>query len=259
MGKSLYDVLGVAGNAAPELVDHACRLLQQRLEPAAAAGEEAARNELVAVREAYRILGSPERRAIYDQELALQARRAAVSGSNAGRSYGQPAVDHSGDGFLDWWDRSKTSWMLVGLFALGVALAGRTYYVSKQERAVRQAEIAARAEVEKARIDNERQAIEARRAEFEERQRRQQADQEQRERRAQLEADHRDAWQRAQFQLQRDRADEQAARSAQMATDRARSVEQARLDREHRYWSCMNQISRSGDLSRVRSYCGAQP
>lgn len=69
--KTLYDILGVPPSASAEQIASAFRLRQAELEGRG----DAARDELVAVRDAHRILVNAERRRKYDATLAVRAPR----------------------------------------------------------------------------------------------------------------------------------------------------------------------------------------
>ncbi len=72
-GRTLYDILGVAGDASPGEISSAFASRQAELQGRG----DAARDALMALQEAHRILGNPDRRRKYEATLATQAARAA--------------------------------------------------------------------------------------------------------------------------------------------------------------------------------------
>jgi hypothetical protein len=71
-GETHYEVLGVPRDAERQRIARAYRAAMRRLHPdvGAAADADAADDEVFAVQEAWRVLGDPEARAAYDQELS---------------------------------------------------------------------------------------------------------------------------------------------------------------------------------------------
>lgn len=70
MANNLYDLLEVNQSATPEAITAGYKRLQAKYVDPAAAGDEDATNLLIALREAYATLSSPERRQRYDDRLA---------------------------------------------------------------------------------------------------------------------------------------------------------------------------------------------
>ena len=66
-GKTLYDILGIAATASPEEVSAAYRARQAEIDARADPDPAAA----LAVREAFHLLSSPERRKRYDAGLSI--------------------------------------------------------------------------------------------------------------------------------------------------------------------------------------------
>lgn len=73
MAGNLYELLEINETASPEAVSANFKRLQAGFSALAAEGDESARNQLIALREAHDTLSDPQRRQRYDQRLAARA------------------------------------------------------------------------------------------------------------------------------------------------------------------------------------------
>lgn len=72
---SYYEILMVSSNASPEVIKAAYRTLSQKFHPDKNGGDEESAEMMAKINQAYEVLSSPEKRRIYDQELAFVASR----------------------------------------------------------------------------------------------------------------------------------------------------------------------------------------
>lgn len=121
MKRSHYDVLQVSAKALPTVIDAAYVNLKSTMAEAANGGDEGVRNELVFLEEAYLVLSSPERRALYDLSLAATEPVAKYQ-LRPDETY---AYESQGV-FMDWWQNSTTS-----RFFLVIAIFGAAFFVYK--------------------------------------------------------------------------------------------------------------------------------
>lgn len=239
MARNLYEILGLSPGASPALVSQAYEDAKAKLE-AKAAGDADARNELTAVKEAYRTLSSPERRATYDAMLMASASTAQARAHTA--SY---------DG-RSWLDSLRPGWVLGALVMVALAYAGQKYYAVHMDSKTRASAIdndglQVRGTIQNqadsiangARIQNRSldiaESAEARQGRALDYQRQEQ------ERRSAAE------WSRQQF-AERERTD-----AARTQADRA---EAARVEKQRRYEACVaSAIGTTGSLDKARQRC----
>lgn len=259
----MYDVLGVAASAPQELVDHAYQMAVQRLQPLAAQGDHDAKNRLIAIKEAYRVVRTADHRALYDAELGAKLARQNDQAASVSR---KATVDSE---FSGWWRSGKTSWVMGGVLVIAALFGGRTYYASQQETQVRQAELAARAQLEQMRLENERTQVNgtinnqtrltthAERTE-ERRLALQEAAEARRNREVELRANaaqqRLDMQHRAQ-EARLDRDLERERKQAQRDVEQKAQAEKAAIDRENRYYTCMNSAISLYGADRARLRC----
>ncbi|MBK6471936.1 MAG: DnaJ domain-containing protein [Betaproteobacteria bacterium] len=256
MSKNVYEILGVSAAASNELIDHAYRVGVERLEPLADTGDEDAKAKLIVLREAYRAINSPARRARYDS--ALQARDA------------QPVQVADADVvFMRWWEGRKTSWLIAATFLLLAGWIGQSYFEMKKREEIRRAELAQQSEGERLKIEVAK-ARAAGAAEAEAARARNQAAAidnsykiqgrqvdilDSAEARRSRELEYRANFGSAQVEMQQR---EQAARlQLQRATEQERRdrEEQARIEREKRYYTCLNSAIALYGVDRAQLYC----
>lgn len=72
---SYYEILMVSNNASPEVIRAAYRTLSQKFHPDKNSGNAAATEVMAKINQAYEVLSNPEKRRVYDQELAYAADR----------------------------------------------------------------------------------------------------------------------------------------------------------------------------------------
>jgi curved DNA-binding protein CbpA len=250
MKQSLYEMLGVAEAATPELIAEAYRIAQRRCNDRAAGGDQEARNEAVMVREAYRVLSDPAKRAQYDQ--ALREDRKAIQYSSVTDLGGAPS------GAMSWWQTSKTTYLLLGVFILGAMYLGQSYFATSARKAVGTQAVGEAAEVDAVRAANEGRLVDGvirnqervierqfevtNRAlgvvESAEARRSRQADMASDHINQRIELQRQDQEARIRMQQENMRRADEVRRQAE--EQRVAQAAQQRSEREQRYWRCMN-------------------
>ena len=256
MSKSVYEVLGVSAAASTELIEHAYRGGVQRLEPLAEAGDDDAKAKLILLKESYRAINSPARRAQYDS--ALQAREA------------QPVpVAETDIVFMRWWEGRKTSWLIAAIFVLLAGWIGQSYFDMKKREDIRRAELAQQAEAERLKIEVAK-ARAAGAAEAEAARSRNQAaaiDNSYRiqgrqvdilesvEARRSRELEYRANYGAAQVEMQQREQAARLERQRSAEQERRDREEQTRIERENRYYTCLNSAIALYGVDRAKIYC----
>jgi curved DNA-binding protein CbpA len=131
MPKSLYELLEVHPNASQDAIQAAYKRLSEKFDPASAAFQSGteAHAGMIAVREAFGILGNPEKRKKYD---ATSGKLAVPANASA------PAP-----GFVSYEDMDGSGWTFqrVLVVALVVVIAGATYFHFQQKAEERALEV----------------------------------------------------------------------------------------------------------------------
>jgi curved DNA-binding protein CbpA len=152
MAKSLYEILEVSATATKEAIDAAHTRLSEKFDPESAQnrGRSDAMLQYKAVREAYAVLGNPDRRASYD-------RTHPAPGVIAVRAIPRSTVYEDEEPF---WDLKKA------MVALLIVIAGGFFYVRYQHdrevEALERARLEAikKQEAERLRAEREERALE---------------------------------------------------------------------------------------------------
>lgn len=211
MQKSLYDLLEVSATASPESIAVSYRRLQAKFaELQSSSDSEDATNQLIALREAYSTLSSPERRAAYDDKLAART-----------------TAEQSQDGE----PRSYAKGLLL-LALIGVCGFGYARYQSNQAQQLILEREKAAAEVRLAEIEAQRERERVEREGYAARQAENQREQE--ERRARYERERDQEYGR---QISRDLQRQEAAAQYEKQRDEQRKVreeQQRQSDAERR-------------------------
>lgn len=229
---TLYDSLGLTPGATPELIEAAKDVLVKRLQARIDRGEASAKAEALLVQDAYNILSNPSRRAEYD------ARTFAHGGAAAEPSFAAPyrPATFSASPTTN---ENASVWKLAVIAALliGLGFVGHRFYATAAVDKVR-AEGAVgndstRAATERSFLDrlmgNQSKAIDHS-AQI-----------------ANKSLDNKDAAARRQLELEQARLNLQReqmyrndASRALQAQAQAEREEKQRIDRERRYYTCLN-------------------
>jgi len=253
MKKTLYSVLGVDSLAAQELIEQAYRIAIGKLEARSAHGDPEVQNQIFLVKEAYRTLSIPEKRAEYDRKLS---EKTATANAPILPVTSYPYQEETDSVFMSWWHTSKTSVVIAGVFIVLLAWLGLGYF-----RTTRTAEVLEKAIDESVKV----QEI-AVTSQSDDRAARELQRQEQRKRDLELQQERDHARQYEQRRREEQRAEQRAEQSqAQKAEYEKRKEEYARqqrereanmrADRERRYYACLNPAIDQYGVERAQLMC----
>jgi hypothetical protein len=202
------------------------------------------------------IIGNPAARARYDKTLLSDI---SVSigqtdrGPSASGGYSEP-WSTSGSTFSDWWASRK----VTAIITAGIFIAVGYLYTNHRTTSNSREAITTVKEIEVRRLDNEKYAIEQRTRfadESTELKIRAMALQEEREKTTQAQLERQAYLQAQRMEMERQR-EEGRARSQQEAMEsRARMDEQRRIERERKYWACMNNALNQYRYDKANSNC----
>jgi len=239
--KNLYELLEVAQNASIDVLDAAHKISINKYKTHAENGNQDARNQMIAISEAYRILRDPMRRMAYDLSL-----------EKVEKPDSQILTFKTESIYSDWWSGRKSTLTLFGVFLIMLIYATHNYYATKAAERTHQLELQKLAEMQQKQLDAEKEQADARAA--------QQAEYQKRAYQAQID---RDTQLQTQMQLQRDEArseqilaaqqrSEQIAKAQQQSKQMVQQMTDAnRLAAERAYYACINSMP---DL-RARQFC----
>lgn len=240
MGVSFYDTLGVAKTAGPDFIEAAYQLSVKRLRERLDRGDGSARAELAVVEEAYGVLSDPALKAVYDAKLALPDTEDRI----LARSRPEPIVDERGS--------SRLGWLFAGLLLGAGAVGHRFYATNVVDKVVAEGAVgtdATRAGNEGRFMDglitNQSKSLDQR-SQISNRALDQRAindDRLARQRDAQIELQ------------QRSFTQSQAAQQLRMEAQQHRE-EIARIEKERRYYACMNAAIDLQGGARAELHCG---
>ncbi len=267
MKRSLYDVLEVHSKASPEIIAAAMAVVTERLQRSIDAGELDAKSELAIAREAFAVLSDRQKRMAYDETLDQASGPSQVRRSSFYQSTVKPD---------SWWDGRKTSLALLAVFTIAVIYLASGFFKTAAQRQVNSAAIQAVGSNDAIRANNEGRLVDGvvqntatvieRNSQISNRMI---GVQETAENRRTRELDYRASATNQMIDLRRveqnERLDRQRARDAaevnrqvhaQRETERRR--EQDRIDRERRYYACLNPAIDLYGASRAQTMCASQ-
>lgn len=202
------------------------------------------------------IIGNPAARARYDKTLLRDISGAAVQtdwSSSPGGGFSEP-WSTSGSTFSDWWASRK----VTAIITASILVAAGYLYANHRTTSNSKEAINNVKEIEVRRLDNEKYALEQRARfadESVELRSRALALQEEREKAAQAQLERQAYLQAQRMEMERQR-EEGRARAQQEAREReARIDEQRRIERERKYWACMNNALNQYRYDKANSNC----
>lgn len=131
MKRTLYEILGVDKNAAPELIAEAYRTSLARCEERLSRGDPDAQTDAVTIKDAYAVLSDPNLRTVYDARSAAR-----LAQDHDVQISAVQFVDGSRSTFLSWWQTSKVGFTLIGMFVLLLTYLGLGYFAESNKATV---------------------------------------------------------------------------------------------------------------------------
>lgn len=150
MRKTLYDLLELSRNASAEAVEASYHRLQQKLQSQADAGNEDARVQLKAIREAYQTLADATRRGVYDASLSAAASTVTQ----------RPSTAYAGDDHDREVARSRRN-LVIGAIVVAAVLYVGYRLVADHQAKVELARIEKLQAIEREKLEIERRKAEA--------------------------------------------------------------------------------------------------
>lgn len=152
MHKNYYDILGIEKDASSGSVLSAYNICSKKCEDRLDKGDMSAQNELVNIKEIFRTLSDPVRREAYNSSLqSIDQNGSSLSFNEINGASGNKGI------FISWWQTSKTSMLLAGLFILVISYIGLGYFKTSSNE-----NVASEAITSSARNDADRAANEGR-------------------------------------------------------------------------------------------------
>lgn len=258
MKKTLYDILGIDSAAPQNSIENAYRIAVSKLEKQLNDEDPESHNKAVLIKEAYRILSNPEKRAEYDARISRQNAAGAetVIPEVAYPQSQQDSDEESASG----WSSSKIS-LAVIVFILGIAVwVGFGYYKNSARAAAKAATPPAEATVDleaqqaRAQQDLARQQAEIQKKEQELRQKELELKQEKENARQTLLQRRDEEHAGLQQQQQKQREEDERQRLAEARREREQEAK-TQADRKRQYQACLNQAIDRYGLDRARQMC----
>ena len=257
MSKTLYEVLGVDKGASSDLIFTAYNLLLSKCEARLNSGDMSAQNEIVMLKEAYRVLSDARKRTTYDDKLQSSH----VVANALHTNIAQPLEIEQGV-FISWWRTSKTSKLLAGTFVLLLVYLGLGYFNTSGKMEVVKSHITETSKNLAARAANEGKLVEgvvrndeaAINHQAQVLNRAISVEEEQEARRRQ-ELEYRANADTRMLEMQRREQDARLEMQRKQQEQNDKRVESQKADRETRYYTCLNAAIDRYGAAQASSMC----
>lgn len=253
MKKTLYTLLGVDSLADQELIEQAYRIAIGKLEAQSTHGDPEVQNQIFLVKEAYRTLSIPEKRAEYDRKLNEET-TAANTPIQPVTSY--PYQEDTDSVFMSWWHTSKTSVVIAGVFIVLLTWLCLGYLGTTRTAEVLEKAIDESAKVQEMAITSQSDDRDARELQRQEQRARDLELQQEREHARQYEQRRREeqrAEQRSEYsQTQKAESEKRKEEYARQQREREANM---RAERERRYYTCLNPAIDQYGVQRAQELC----
>lgn len=129
MKKTLYDILGVDALAPIELIGYAYRTSIKKLEAKLNDEDPEAHNQVVLLKEAYRVLSNPQKRAEYDARLRGESVPTPIPTTTTEKpEISYQRVTDPDEASDSGWSLGKTALLVGGIIAITLIWVGFNYY-----------------------------------------------------------------------------------------------------------------------------------